>query len=96
MLTWIVKPIKLSRTKITYVLGASITTRLSEYKDGSTHGGIPSTLEEIPEPNVRVGNDQDGDYSEIIVPDSFEPGSILVYATDMHVSSSYERYGETS
>ena len=80
---WI-KPIKLSRTKIEYVFGATIKTDFSQWKnDPNTHRGIPSTLEEIPAPPVRQGQDNDGDYSEMIVPDVFEPGSIMLLATDM-------------
>ncbi|OCF33773.1 glycogen debranching enzyme [Kwoniella heveanensis BCC8398] len=80
---WI-KPIKLSRTTIDYLFGASITTDFGAWKDDrKTHKGIPSTLTEVPEPAIRHGKDGDGDYSEIIVPDHFEPGSIMVFATSM-------------
>jgi glycogen debranching enzyme len=82
-----VKPAKLSRTKINYLCGASIKTHFDQWKDNAnTHGGIPSELIELPAPEIRVGKDDDGEYSEIVVPDDFEPGSILLFATDMDVS----------
>lgn len=69
------------------MFGAGIETRLSEWQDDpKTHNGIPSTLYDIPSGPVKVDNDADGPYSEITVPDTFEPGSILVYSTVMEVS----------
>ncbi|KAK8847657.1 glycogen debranching enzyme [Kwoniella newhampshirensis] len=80
---WI-KPIKLGRTKINYLFGASISTRFNEWKDDpKTHKGIPSTLTEISEPAIRTGTDGDGEYQEIVIPDVFEPGSIMVFSTAM-------------
>lgn len=32
---------------------------------------------------IRPGQDENGDYTEIVVPDSFDPGSIMVFETDM-------------
>ncbi|KAL7419064.1 bifunctional 4-alpha-glucanotransferase/amylo-alpha-1,6-glucosidase [Cryptotrichosporon argae] len=82
---WI-KPVKLSRTKISYIFGASLKTRASEWKDDpTTHRGIPATLEEIDSSKVEIrsGSDESGVYQEIVVPETFEPGSIMVFATDM-------------
>ncbi len=68
-----------------YVFGATLKTRFSDWKDDpKLHRGIPSTLEKISSPVIREGSDGE-DYAEIIVPDSFEPGSIMVFATDMSV-----------
>lgn len=68
-----------------YVFGATLKTRFSNWKDDpKLHRGIPSTLEKISSPVIREGSDGE-DYAEIIVPDSFEPGSIMVFATDMSV-----------
>ena len=80
-----VKPIKLSRTKVEYIFGASLETHLSDWKDDpKIHRGLPCSLREIPPPVIRAGSDGE-DFAEIIVPDSFEPGSIMVFATDMAV-----------
>lgn len=82
-----VKPAKLSRTKVTYLFGASIKTHFDQWSnDPKLHKGIPSELVEISAPEIRTGKDSDGDYSEIVVPDEFPPGSIMVLATDMDVS----------
>jgi glycogen debranching enzyme len=83
-----VKPIKLSRTKISYLMGATLKTRYDEFKeDPEMFHGIPSTLEEISEPVIRTGHDHDGVYTEVVVPEKFEPGSIMLFTTDMDVSS---------
>ncbi|OCF71062.1 glycogen debranching enzyme [Kwoniella mangroviensis CBS 8886] len=80
---WI-KPIKLSRTNISYLFGASVSTDFSQWKsDPKTHKGIPSKLEEIPQPNIVQGQDNDGLYSEISIPDRFDPGSVMVFSTSM-------------
>jgi glycogen debranching enzyme len=93
-LTIPVKPAKLSRTKVTYLCGASVKTHFDEWKDDpKTHGGIPSELVEIPTPEIRVGKDNDGEYSEIVVPDEFNPGSIMLFATDMDVSHPFLLHG---
>ncbi|WWD07354.1 glycogen debranching enzyme [Kwoniella europaea PYCC6329] len=74
---WI-KPIKLSRTNISYLFGASVCTDFSQWKsDPKTHKGIPSKLEEIAQPNIVQGQDHDGLYSEISIPERFDPGSIM-------------------
>jgi glycogen debranching enzyme len=86
-LTTPVKPIKLSRTKISYLMGATLKTRYDEFKeDPEMFHGIPSTLEEISEPVIRTGHDHDGVYTEVVVPEKFEPGSIMLFTTDMDVS----------
>lgn len=61
--------------------------------DPKTHHGIPSELLEIPSSAVEIKNSQDGDgdYAEIAVPNDFEPGSIMVFATEMTVSRTYSQ-----
>lgn len=45
--------------------------------------GLPSTLVDL-SPVVAVqGSDHDGPYSEIVVPDKFPPGSIMLFATQL-------------
>lgn len=85
----IVKPIKLSRTSIKYILGTGVSTHADQWKDDpKMHKGIPSELTAIPEPEIRKGEDADGNYSEIVVPEVFGPGSIMLFETDMQVSYS--------
>lgn len=76
----------MSRTRVQYLAGASISTRFSEWKDdANTHYGIPSTLNEIPASKVmtKMIQDESGESTEIHVPDEFGPGSVLLFATDM-------------
>ncbi|WVN91067.1 glycogen debranching enzyme [Cryptococcus depauperatus CBS 7841] len=79
-----VHPIKLGRTSISYLFGASIHTDFSRWKDDpSTHNGIPSVLKDIPKPEIRKGEENGETYEEVIVPDEFPPGSIMVFSTQM-------------
>lgn len=45
--------------------------------------GLPSTLVDLPPVVAIEGSDQDGPYSEIVVPDNFPPGSIMLFATQL-------------
>lgn len=49
--------------------------------DPSTLRGMPGKLVEIPEVAVAEGLDAEGPYSEIVVPDHFPPGSIMLFET---------------
>jgi glycogen debranching enzyme len=45
--------------------------------------GLPSTLVDLPPVVAVEGSDHDGPYSEIVVPDKFPPGSIMLFATQL-------------
>jgi glycogen debranching enzyme len=45
-------------------------------------------LIEIETPEIRVGKNESGEYAEIVIPEEFNPGSIMVFATDMDVGLS--------
>lgn len=45
--------------------------------------GLPSNLVDLPPVVAIEGSDQDGPYSEIVVPDNFPPGSIMLFATQL-------------
>lgn len=78
----LVEPIKLSRTKAKFLLGASI--EISSYdvpKEDPLLRGLPSRLVEFPEVVVPQTLDHEGPHSEIIVPDNFPPGSIMIFET---------------
>ena len=80
------KPITLSRTKVSYLFGASLKTNFSQFEEStSSFKGIPSELIEIETPEIRVGKNDSGEYAEIVIPEEFNPGSIMVFATDMDV-----------
>ncbi|BEJ13378.1 hypothetical protein CspHIS471_0305520 [Cutaneotrichosporon sp. HIS471] len=81
-----INPFRLGRTRARFIFGASIHTRRNEWKDDpKVHYGIPSTLTPIraEEVTMRCGTDDNGNYTEVVVPDSFDPGSIMVFETAM-------------
>ena len=43
---------------------------------------------EIETPEIRIGKNESGEYAEIVIPEEFNPGSVMVFATDMDVSLS--------
>jgi glycogen debranching enzyme len=65
-------------------MGASID--ISSYElspDAEIIRGLPTTLIDVPEVFALEKSDADGPYSEISVPDTFPPGSIMLFATHM-------------
>lgn len=80
----IVSPIKLRRQTVSYITGASISIPSYErVSDAALLKGLPSELIAIPDSAAHEGNDAEGPYTDIIVPDTFPPGSIMVFATAM-------------
>jgi glycogen debranching enzyme len=75
-------------------MGASLDVTSYELdKDPSTLRGLPSTLYSIPQIVVPQGLDEEGPFSEIIVPEHFPPGSILVFGTQLQqVDTSLDRF----
>lgn len=45
--------------------------------------GLPSTLMDLPPVVAVEGSDHDGPYSEIVVPEKFPPGSVMIFATQL-------------
>lgn len=79
-----INPFKLSRQNARFLFGASLKTRPDQFKESNeTFKSIPSELVEVPGCDVRSGSDENGSYSEVIVPDSFEPGSVMLFQTEM-------------
>ncbi|KAG6831110.1 hypothetical protein H0H92_012787 [Tricholoma furcatifolium] len=79
-----VEPIKLRRTRARFVYGCSLD--ISEYeapKSDTTLQGMPSKLTEMAPVVVPQGLDHEGPYAEVIVPEYFPPGSIMVFETQM-------------
>ncbi|KAG8899597.1 hypothetical protein FRB99_006561, partial [Tulasnella sp. 403] len=80
---WI-DPIKLRRTKAEFIYGTTVDIPSYDLPvDTTTIRGLPATLGRISSFDIRQGSDEEGPYTEIIVPDYFPPGSILVFATQM-------------
>jgi glycogen debranching enzyme len=79
-----IAPFKLSHQDVKYIFGATLEIHLDQFKESTEEfQGIPSTLRELAGPTVNTGNDQDGPYSEVVIPDDFEPGSIMLFSTSM-------------
>lgn len=79
-----IAPFKLSHQDVRYICGASIQTHFDQYKESDqTFKSIPSELSEVEECIIRKGKDDHGPYSEIIVPNHFEPGSVMLFETEM-------------
>ncbi|KIY70306.1 glycoside hydrolase family 133 protein [Cylindrobasidium torrendii FP15055 ss-10] len=79
-----INPVKLRRTKAKFIYGASL--EISSYEaneDPTTLKGLPSTLVELPTVVVPQGLDHEGPYSEIVVPDYFPPGSVMLFETQI-------------
>jgi glycogen debranching enzyme len=52
-------------------------------RDASTLKGLPSNLVDTPTIIMPQGLDNDGPFTEIIVPQTFPPGSIMVFETQL-------------
>ena len=78
----IVEPIRLRGSSARFIFGASI-----EFTDGPpdphTITGIPSKLLYLRPVSPSWGNDGQGPYSNITVPDYFPPGSIMIFETQL-------------
>lgn len=79
-----VNPIKLRRTKAKFIYGTHIDIPSYDIdKDPSTIRGLPGKLVEMSEVVVPQGLDGEGPYAEIVVPEYFPPGSIMVFETQL-------------
>jgi glycogen debranching enzyme len=73
---------KLRRTRVKFIIGANIDIHSYEVvNDPKTLRGLPSTLVEMPTVVAPQGLDAEGPYSEIIVPEYFPPGSVMLFET---------------
>ena len=75
-----INPISLKSTKARFILGASLSIPSYELAPSSTTiSGLPSTLENLPPAHPR----ETADGCELVVPDEFPPGSVLLYETQL-------------
>ena len=80
----VVDPIKLRRTKAKFIYGAHIEfTSYENPNDPKSLRGLPAKLVEMPEVVAPQGLDGEGPYGEIVVPDYFPPGSIMLFETQL-------------
>ena len=80
-----INPVRLDRTKASFIFGKSleILDRKAP-QDDKTLKGLPSKLIDLDAPEMREVNEKDGaSYTEIIVPEFFPPGSVMVFTTSM-------------
>lgn len=79
-----VSPIKLARTKARWLLGTRLDIAAYESPtDPNTIKGLPAKLVDLEPVVAKEAFDQDGPYSEIVVPDVFPPGSIMLFETQL-------------
>ncbi|CAA7267401.1 unnamed protein product [Cyclocybe aegerita] len=79
-----IDPIKLRRTRAKFILGASINISSCDVpQDLKLLKGLSAELEEMHSVVVPQGLDHEGPYAEIIVPESFPPGSVMVFETQL-------------
>ena len=78
----VVNPIRLRRTRVKFIMGNTLeVTSCNVKEDPTTLHGLPSKLNDMSEIVVPQGLDDEGPYSDIIVPEHFPPGSIMVFET---------------
>ncbi|UZJ52793.1 hypothetical protein CBS101457_002113 [Exobasidium rhododendri] len=79
-----INPFKLNRSKVQYIMGKTLEiTNREASKDTETLHGLASKLIDIPSPPIREGKDDDGLFTEVTVPETFPPGSIMLFSTHM-------------
>ncbi|GLB41961.1 putative glycogen debranching enzyme, glucanotransferase domain [Lyophyllum shimeji] len=79
-----INPVKLRRTRAKFILGATID--ISSYEispDAKSLHGLPSKLVEMSPVVVPQGLDYEGPFSEVVVPEYFPPGSIMLFETQL-------------
>lgn len=75
---------KLRRTKAKFIYGAHLDfASYDNPNDPKTLRGLPAKLVEVPEVVAPQGLDGEGPYGEIVVPDFFPPGSIMLFETQL-------------
>ena len=80
----LVNNVKLRRTKARFILGASLDIQSYEIpEDDKLLSGLPAKLVPMPTVVVPQGLGREGPFSEIIVPENFPPGSVLVFETQL-------------
>jgi glycogen debranching enzyme len=79
----VVDPVKLRRTKAKFVYGATVDVSYDYTKDTEKLTGLKSTFVELPAVVAPQGMDGEGPFTDIIVPESFPPGSIMIFETEI-------------
>lgn len=78
-------PFKFDRTRVSFILGKSLEVTSTEVaQDKQYLDGLPSKLIDLAKPEIRT-TEEGGHlrYTEVVVPDFFPPGSVMLFATEM-------------
>ncbi|KAG6905818.1 hypothetical protein DXG01_000544 [Tephrocybe rancida] len=79
-----IDPIKLHQTRAKFIIGASINISSYEVsKNANSLQGMPNKLVEMAPVVIPQGLDYEGPYAEVIVPEYFPLGSIMIFETQM-------------
>ncbi|KAI5477588.1 glycogen debranching enzyme, glycoside hydrolase family 13 protein [Pseudohyphozyma bogoriensis] len=79
-----VAPIRLDGTQVKFIAGATVDIKSTKYRDTDTLlRGLDAEVAPIKDVTATIKKDSAGPYTEIVVPDTFPPGSVLVFATWM-------------
>lgn len=76
-----ISPIILRGTTAKFLLGKWLEITGAPPKDEKYVHGFGNKLHDIATPEIRQGQDAAGSFSEIVVPEFFPPGSIMVFST---------------
>ena len=81
---FLVEPIRLRRTRAKFILGAAIDVKSCKVDDDTDLlRGLPSSIVDLDPIEPKETSDDEGPYSEIIVPDYFPPGSVMLFETHL-------------
>ncbi|KAI0046033.1 glycoside hydrolase family 133 protein [Auriscalpium vulgare] len=78
-----IDPVKLRGSTAKFVFGASVEFTDAGAATPDLITGIPSKLIPLSPVTPHQGSDGEGAYSDIVVPDYFPPGSILIFETQL-------------
>lgn len=79
-----INPIKLRQTRARFIFGTSINISTYEIPQDDEHlCGLPATLVDLPEVAIFQGLDAEGPFAEIVIPESFPPGSVMLFQTQL-------------
>ncbi|EJF64264.1 glycoside hydrolase family 13 protein [Dichomitus squalens LYAD-421 SS1] len=89
-----ITPIKLRSTKAKFLYGAHIDfSSYEDTADQTTLRGMAGKLVEMPQVVVPQGMDAEGPYAEIVVPEYFPPGTIMLFETHLQgLDSSLDQF----
>ncbi|KAI0057454.1 glycoside hydrolase family 13 protein [Artomyces pyxidatus] len=78
-----IEPVRLRGSRAKFVFGASVEFSGAGTADPNLFTGIPAKLVPLSPVNPHEGSDGAGPYSDVVVPDYFPPGSIMIFETQL-------------